>query len=1281
MTSFAQKNYHVGPGQTMTKLSQVPWNTLGAGDIVSIHYDPNPYREKFLISTSGEPGNPITILGIPGPNGEKPIIDGENATSDPQKLAFPNTDVFGLIFIGPGTGAGSYGPIPHDIIIDNLEIRNAHPTKTFTTASAPQTKVAYDVFSAGIYAERVQDLVVRNCNINNCGIGLFINSKFLYHAHSKNILIEKNTFTKIGVVGDFHDHGLYVEAENVVYQYNFFDKLIDGALGASLKDRSSGNIFRYNYIVSSAGHAVQIAEPQGGIGVLDLLPSYKETFMYGNVIFSDVDGATRFIRYGGDQGEYKYYRPGTLHFYNNTVVIERNKTYNIDPSKPSKAAYDVSLFLMADGGDIAGGDTVTITTKVDMRNNIIYGQAVPGSPAGTIPSQLNILSTNLSGEVNMRNNWLSPHVVDLYEYNTSGGGKKPNAGRVTHINDMYGNMGLNDPGFKDYANKDFSLLPTSNAIDGGTTLSTAATNYPVLEEYINHMKAKTRTLTGTIDIGAFESSVPALNNGYPKELTTTYGAADFNPAGTASANPPIPYNSSDLTVATIVAGKIHIVGAGKTVIKASVAGQEYVLNLTVNKAMLTIKPDVVYKKVGAPVPSNFKVTYKGFVNGENETVLTKLPTVTTNATANSPIVSPINQTNNWNPYPLVANGATAANYQIVYVNGVMNMYDDKKLAQHISFNLESAATYGDSDFDPNAWSDNPTIPITYTSSDPKVATIVNNKIHVVGIGTTTITVNQPGNAIFLDPVNRYGNSPVTGTLEVQKATLNIKADSKSITAGSPIPPLTGTITGFVLGQDKTVLTKQPTYTTTATATSPPGTYKIIASAATAANYFINYVSGTLTITSQATIPQVIKFDPLAAVTYGTADIPLTATSDNNKIQITYLSSNTSVATIVGGKLHITGAGTADITASQAGDATYISAKDVVQVLTVNKAPLTITADPKTKQEGSANPALTASFSGFVNGENQTALITQPTLTTTATIASTPGDYPITASSATANNYLISYVPGILKVTANPNVLTPQTINLPSTATATYGDADFVPGATSSNNTIQITYQSSNPLVATIVNGKIHIKGAGTTTITASQPGDSKYSPATDVMQTLTVKKATLLISADIQVKIAGTPNPIFTVSYFGFVYGEDVKVLTSPPSITTNATVTSPAGVYPLTVSGATADNYNIAYSNSTLTISNALRIPITLSDVTNILSPNADGINDYWIIKNIKLYPENHVRVLDLTGRIVFEKRNYDNTWDGKYKGKNLGTGAYIFLIEPGDGHEKLKGTLTIIP
>jgi gliding motility-associated-like protein len=87
----------------------------------------------------------------------------------------------------------------------------------------------------------------------------------------------------------------------------------------------------------------------------------------------------------------------------------------------------------------------------------------------------------------------------------------------------------------------------------------------------------------------------------------------------------------------------------------------------------------------------------------------------------------------------------------------------------------------------------------------------------------------------------------------------------------------------------------------------------------------------------------------------------------------------------------------------------------------------------------------------------------------------------------------------------------QTITFAGTATKTYGDADFAPGASASSG-LGVSYSSDNLGVATIVSGQIHIVGAGTANITASQAGDGNYLAASNVVQALTVNKASQTIT-------------------------------------------------------------------------------------------------------------------------------------------------------------------------
>jgi hypothetical protein len=133
--------------------------------------------------------------------------------------------------------------------------------------------------------------------------------------------------------------------------------------------------------------------------------------------------------------------------------------------------------------------------------------------------------------------------------------------------------------------------------------------------------------------------------------------------------------------------------------------------------------------------------------------------------------------------------------------------------------------------------------------------------------------------------------------------------------------------------------------------------------------------------------------------------------------------------------------------------------------------------------------------------------------------------------------------------------------------------------------LPVIFSSSNTAIATIVKDSIlHIVGAGTTVITATQAGNASWGPAS-ATQTLTVQKPRLIVQANNVTKNEGQPDPPLTISYSGFVNNEDTTVLTALPVAATIATANSIPGTYSITVHGAVANNYTIAHMNGKLTV------------------------------------------------------------------------------------------------
>ena len=160
--------------------------------------------------------------------------------------------------------------------------------------------------------------------------------------------------------------------------------------------------------------------------------------------------------------------------------------------------------------------------------------------------------------------------------------------------------------------------------------------------------------------------------------------------------------------------------------------------------------------------------------------------------------------------------------------------------QTISF-ANFTKTYGDPDFDGGAAASSG-LPVTYTSSDTTIATIIAGKIHITGTGTGHIIASQAGNA-------NYAPATATDTLTVNKAPLTITATDTSIVYSDSLPPFHVRYDGFVYGQDSSVLTVKPIVTALAAKPVPdPGRYELLPSGAVSNNYTFSYVPGALTVT-------------------------------------------------------------------------------------------------------------------------------------------------------------------------------------------------------------------------------------------------------------------------------------------------------------------------------------------------------------------------------------------------------------------------------------------------
>jgi hypothetical protein len=237
----------------------------------------------------------------------------------------------------------------------------------------------------------------------------------------------------------------------------------------------------------------------------------------------------------------------------------------------------------------------------------------------------------------------------------------------------------------------------------------------------------------------------------------------------------------------------------------------------------------------------------------------------------------------------------------------------------------------------------------------------------------------------------YSSQTVSALITVTPAVLTVTANNFVVAYGAADPAYTAAITGLVNGDSlATAVTGTPALSSTATITSPVGSYPITAAVGTLAakNYSFVYVAGTLTVTQAS--GYTVSWKP-ATVVYGASTVgsgTLVATSS--------IAGSFSYSPALGTVL---GVGTTTVTATfTPTDSVDYSSQTVSALITVTPAVLTVTANNFVVAYGAADPAYTAAITGLVNGDSlATAVTGTPALSSTATITSPVGSYPITAA--------------------------------------------------------------------------------------------------------------------------------------------------------------------------------------------------------------------------------------------------------------------------------------------
>ncbi|MBB2148916.1 MBG domain-containing protein [Pedobacter gandavensis] len=706
--------------------------------------------------------------------------------------------------------------------------------------------------------------------------------------------------------------------------------------------------------------------------------------------------------------------------------------------------------------------------------------------------------------------------------------------------------------------------------------------------------------------------------------------------------------------------------------------------------------------------------------------------------------------------------------------------------QALTFNNIDPKTYGDAAFLLGDVNSSAGLPVTYTAANSSVVAINGNMARILKAGNTLITASQAGS----DGV--YAASPIQQNLTVNKKELTITGVDQTKVYGTALTYIgtefnaTGllnddTITGVVLTSPGAA----------ATATVAGGPYPIVPSSASGEgldNYDIIYRNSILTVNRKALVVLNTDRNKVYGSTLAVADLGGTITGIENNDNISLTRNSTGViATAAVGQNHPIVA----ILADQNGELNNYTITNPNGILTVTQKVLTVTAIDKQKFAGTTNPDFTFSYAGFANNEDELVLTTQPTISTTASINSPIGDYPITISGAVAQNYSFSYVAGTLKVKAGaPTNITLAGIALYENSasgtkagilSSTSDDASasftftLVPGAGDTDNALfaingnqlhtsaslnfenkavyKIRVRSTTlnslwmekelsvnlidvnevPTIAVIADQNIcfttatqnialtgisagpetaqnitlslsstnanlfeslAVTGSGTTgTLTYKVKAGAMGGTA---MVTVMVKDNGGIENGGVDsysrtfvITVNTLPTLVINSDKGATISKGETAVLTATGGVnyswTANNSIISGLNTALLTVRPRETTTYSVTASNAsgcvqTQTFTLVVKEDFEIVKATNIMTPNGDGVNDKWVIDNIEFYPNNEVKIFDRSGRMVYSKKGYDNTWEGTLNGTPLAEGTYYYVIDFGKVTPAKKGFITIV-
>lgn len=479
----------------------------------------------------------------------------------------------------------------------------------------------------------------------------------------------------------------------------------------------------------------------------------------------------------------------------------------------------------------------------------------------------------------------------------------------------------------------------------------------------------------------------------------------------------------------------------------------------------------------------------------------------------------------------------------------------------------------------------------YTGQAPSTTWVNNVDGYTASLTMPALEKNVGSYVVYIPVTFTKGSesfsTEVAYRYTIKGVDLTAKVNDVSMVYGDNNPAFSITYSGFINGDNESVVTTKPTATTTATPTSNVGTYPISISGGVAQNYTLKYETGTLTITKAALEVSVNN----ATKVYGSENPAFTLNYSglkNNETKPSWEKSPTFLT--AADKNSDVGSYQVSVDCSATN---YNITKNNPGTLSITPAALTVKANNASRLYFDADPEYTYVATGFLNGDTDASFTQTPKFKTDATLTSNVGTYTITPYGAESKNYNINYDTGNLTITKRQLIATADAIS------REYGENNPIftisyDGFVNNENesTLDVIPSATTPATPT--------SNVGTYTISLNGGSATNYT-FTLKSGILAITKAPLAIVINDATRSYGTSNPSFGATYSGLKNDETIPAWSASPNFKTTATVTSAVGSYPIEMTTGTPRNYEISgVTNGTLSITPA-QLTIKAKDVSKI--------------------------------------------------------------------------------